>query len=219
MDAQFSLAKLYREVAKRDRRLKIFGAMNHRYKPTRVTIDEIIEFELVIGCALPEDYRQFLLEVGSGVGPYYGLWAFDNIRKELSSIYEDYRDEYDARARPCDPFELEESVFTAQPSKPEEGVFVDAPKNPGGFLPICHQGCEYLTVMVLSGALRGKVFETSAFASINSQWISATRPPGLVPRAEKTNALAKLSKCPSFSEWFLGWTENALRDLAVENRD
>ena len=213
MNPQISLAERYREVAKRDRRLKVFGASGHRYKPTKVSIDEIKEFELVMGCELPEGYRDFLLRVGSGVGRYYGLWSFDKVREELNSIYEDYRDEYDVRARPCDPFELEESAFTETRPQDEKGVFVDAPKNPGGFLPICHQGCEYLNVMVLSGALRGRVFGTSAFASTNAQWISAMRPPGIVSPPRKYAQLPKLPKCPTFSQWFLGWTENALRDL------
>jgi hypothetical protein len=216
MDSQISLAERYRELAKRDRKFEIFGAEKHKYRPKKVSVGEIKEFELVIGCGLPEDYREFLLRIGSGVGPYYGLWSFDNIREELNSIYEDYHDEYEVRARPCDPFELEESAFAPQASEPKKAVFVDAPKNPGGFLPICHQGCEYLTVMVLSGTLRGKVFETSAFASINSQWLSATRPPGIVP-LPKENAvgLRKLPQCPSFSEWFVGWTERALCDLRM----
>jgi hypothetical protein len=214
MDLQISLAERYREVAKRDRKLEIFGAEKHKYRPKKVSVDEIKEFELVIGCDLPEDYRELLLRVGSGVGPYYGLWSFDNIREELNSIYEDYYDEYKVRARPCDPFELEESAFAPKASEPKTAVFADAPKNPGGFLPICHQGCEYLTVMVLSGTLRGTVFETSAFASTNSQWLSATRPPGIVSRPrEKLVGLRKLPVCPSFSDWFAGWTERALCDL------
>jgi hypothetical protein len=215
MDSQISLAKIYREVAKRDRKLEVFGAEKHKYRPKKVSVDEIKEFELVIGCDLPGDYREFLLKIGSGVGPYYGLWSFDEIREELNSIYEDYEDEYNVRARPCDPFELEESAFkVGQSWELKKPVLVDAPKNPGGFLPICHQGCEYLTVMVLSGSLRGKVFETSAFASINSQWLSANRAPGIVPRPKAERCrLPKLPLCPSFSDWFVGWTQNAFRDL------
>src|SRR5215831_18331874 len=115
MSPQISLAERYREVAKRDRKFEIFGAEKHRYTAKKVSVGEIKEFELVIGCELPEDYRKFLLQVGSDVGPYYGLWSFDNIRKELNSIYEDYQDEYKVRARPCDLFELEESVFAVPP--------------------------------------------------------------------------------------------------------
>jgi hypothetical protein len=219
MDSQISLAERYREVAKRDRKFEIFGARKHKYRPKKVSAGEIKEFELVIGCDLPEDYRKFLLRIGTGVGPYYGLWSFDNIRKELNSIYEDYQDEYNVRARPCDSFELEESAFLSESSEGKKAILIDAPKNPGGFLPICHQGCEYLNVMVLSGVLRGKVFGTSAFASTNAQWISATRPPGIVSPPRKYAQLPKLPKCPTFSEWFAGWTDNALRDLAMEGRD
>lgn len=219
MGAEISLAERYKEVAKRDKKFQIFGA-GHKYRPKAVSVDEIKEFELVIGCDLPEDYRQFLLEVGSGVGPYYGLWPFDEIRQELNLIYEDYEEEYNVRARTCDPFELEESAFAqGQSWELKNAVTVDAPKNPGGFLPICSQGCEYLTVMVVSGALRGKVFETSAFASIHSEWLSATRPPGIVPSPKKDRQLPELPKCPTFSEWFVGWTENALLDLEDGNRD
>jgi hypothetical protein len=210
MDSQISLAERYREVAKRDQKFEIFGAEKYKYRPKKVSVDEIKEFELVIGCDLPEDYRQFLLDVGAGVGPYYGLWSFDEIREELNSIYDDYQDEYNVRARPCDPFELEETMFSTRISLKDDSKFMDAPRNPGGFLPICHQGCEYLTVLVTSGALRGWVFETSAFASIHSQWMTAKRPPGIVPRPETARPLPN---DPSFSRWFRAWTENALNDL------
>ena len=217
MDSQISLAERYKEVAKRDKKLKIFGAEKHKYRPQKVSIHEIKEFEMVIGCGLPEDYRQFLLEVGSGVGPYYGLWSFDKIREELNSIYEDYQDEYKVRARPCDPFELEESAFAVPPF--EGGpAFADGPKTSGGFLPICHQGSEYLSVMVVTGVFCGKIFETSAFASTNAQWKSAEAPPGIAGHPQSLSALPKLPRYPSFSEWFAGWTENALRDLDREGR-
>jgi len=219
MDSEISLADRYRKVAKRDPEFRVFGAEKHHYKPMKVSDNEIKEFELVIGCELPEDYRQFLLDVGTGVGPYYGLWSFDNIRKELNSIYEDYRDEYNVRARPCDPFELEETAFLTESSDNKKAILVDAPKGPGGFLPICHEGCEYLTVMVVSGALRGRVFGTCAFASTDSQWISAPRPSGIVSPPRKYAQLPKLPNCPTFTEWFVGWTENALRDLDREGRD
>lgn len=204
MDAQISLAERYWEVAMRDRKLRVFGASKHKYKPTRVSFHQIKEFEFVIGCELPEDYRQYLLQIGSGVGPCYGLWSFENIRQELSSIYEDYRDEYGVRARPCDAFELDESAFAREPLPGAKGIFVDAPKNPGGLLPICHQGCEYLNVMVLSGTLRGRIFGTSAFASTNAQWISGTRPPGIVTPPRKYAQLPKLPRCPTFTEWSPG---------------
>ena len=218
MGAEISLAERYKEVAKRDRKFKVFGAEKHKYRHKKVSVDEIKEFELVIGCDLPEDYRQFLLDVGTGVGPYYGLWSFDEIREELNSIYEDYQDEYNVRARPCDPFELEESMFSTRISLKDDSEMMDAPRNPGGFLPICHQGCEYLSVLVMSGMLRGQIFETSAFASIHSQWMTAKRPPGIVPRPKTARPLPTFSHDPSFSRWFRAWTENALNDLNAENR-
>jgi SMI1 / KNR4 family (SUKH-1) len=128
MGAEISLAERYRELAKRDRRFEIFGADKHRYKSTKVSEGEIKEFELVIGCELPDDYRQFLLDVGAGVGPYYGLWSFDEIREELNSIYEDYQDEYNVRARPCDPFELEESMFSTRISLKDDSELMDPPE-------------------------------------------------------------------------------------------
>lgn len=217
MGAEISLAERYKEVAKHDRKLRIFGAEKHKYQPKKVCVDETKEFELVIGCDLPEDYRQFLLEVGSGVGPYYGLLSFDEIREELNSIYEDYQDEYNVRARPCDPFELEESAFAVPPFQGGP-AFADGPKSPGGFLPICHQGCEYVSVMVLTGPFRGKIFETCGFASTDSQWKSAEPPPGIAGRSKSLSELPELPRYPSFSEWFVGWTENALNDLNAENR-
>jgi hypothetical protein len=76
------------EIAKRpasDQVFGVFGAGNwgHRFELTRHSLDEIALLEKQLGVHLPEDYRQVLVETGSGAGPYYGLFAPGKILAEI----------------------------------------------------------------------------------------------------------------------------------------
>ncbi len=70
-----SIRSRLQELARRDAGYGLFGASTHRYELfPPLTEDKVRSFELLHGVRLPEDYREFLLRVGSGgAGPYYGL--------------------------------------------------------------------------------------------------------------------------------------------------
>jgi hypothetical protein len=65
------LARLDRRHAGRRRR--VFGADQHGYRSSPVSLADVQDLEEYAGTALPDDFRQFLLNVGSGAGPYYGI--------------------------------------------------------------------------------------------------------------------------------------------------
>src|ERR1044072_5426568 len=59
-----------------DAALELFGASTHRYEfNAALTPGEVAAFEASQSLRLPEDYRDFLLNVGNGgAGPCYGIY-------------------------------------------------------------------------------------------------------------------------------------------------
>jgi len=60
-------------LRERDRTCALGAAPWHRYESIRVTADDVRVAEARLGYSLPDQYRDWLLEVGYGVGPDFGL--------------------------------------------------------------------------------------------------------------------------------------------------
>lgn len=198
-----------------DSQFRVFGADKHRYAFRPVPEDEILKFETWCGCPLPGDYRDFIARIGVGAGPAYGLWSFAEIQKEWGYIAEDHLAEFGKEGGPSAPFGLEAEILRARESPDGAKEVWKAPETPGGFIPICHLGCEFLNVMAITGASAGTVLHTTAFATFNSEWCCARRPRGIVrvrmpdgpPPPEPFPAV------PYFADWITGWLDSCFWDL------
>jgi hypothetical protein len=211
-----------RELTALDVGKRVFGAClgvegwGHGYRSRQVSESDLAAFESWCGCQLPASYRQYLLEVGMGPGPYYGLMPFHLIREELSIIYDDYVQETGAHEKPGGEFALERELTSLKASDTEGRSDFDAPHSSGGFMPICYQGCEYVTVMVTSGSFAGRVFTTTDFANSWSTWSPARRPPGVGVSQRPRTVLPAFPAWPNFEEWVNGWLEQCLADLRAD---
>jgi SMI1 / KNR4 family (SUKH-1) len=119
-----------RDLSSSDLRRLRFGANRHRYHQ-RAPISEarLIALEATAGISLPEDYRDYLLEMGDGgVGPYYGLVPFDQPAQQ----------------------DLASGRFTP-PTQEHEGPWY-------GTVLLCHLGCGYLVYLVVEGQHKGEVW-------------------------------------------------------------
>ena len=190
-------------LSKLDARRSCFGSPSHRFQLRPVTLAEVRAFEEFCGINLPEDYRDYLLEVGFGAGPYHGLLNFGRIREELQMIYETYDEEYGGHQLPANEFGLESAIDEAL----ERGLPLQfrAPISSGGFIPFCEQGCEFLTVLVTTGKFRGRVFDTTDFAIYGSLWSAAKSPPGVVTKGQGSAVDDKMPILPTFTEWAEAW--------------
>lgn len=85
-----------RQLATLDATQRVFGARGknkgwgHNYSSQLLSEAEVVDFEQWCGCKLPDSYREYLLTVGVGAGPFYGLMPLDKIKEELGYIYESY---------------------------------------------------------------------------------------------------------------------------------
>jgi hypothetical protein len=114
---------------------QVFGAEKHRYQlGPCLTETEVRAFEAKHQVKLPDDYREFLLEMGNGgAGPGHGLNALDHV--------------IDWEYGPLNsPFRVETC-----------GSPVDKPAS--GMLVLGDKGCGYTNVLVVTGDSRGMVWE------------------------------------------------------------
>jgi hypothetical protein len=209
-----TLAKRIHELSVRDGTRRVFGARSHNYVGTKIASADIEAFEARYGCPLPVDYRCFLTEIGTGVGPYYGILTLSKVSEELQMIAEDYQEAKAAPAIPGDPFTLEQRVVELRALGTLDFPNLPCPVTAGGFFPVCHCGCEFMTVLIVSGKCTGLVMDTTNFASTPSQWFPAKCPPGVVEYGRKRTPIAGFPNWPTFSEWIDGWLRQSTEDLS-----
>jgi hypothetical protein len=108
--------------------------------------DEVVAFETRQGVRLPEGYRQFLIQAGNGgAGPYYGLTPLEPPQ--------DTRQPESGLAQPC-PLHPEMSrthTWVADLGCSEEDECYR------GAMVIGTHGCNYDSLLVISGPARGRV--------------------------------------------------------------
>lgn len=101
-----SLREQMAELRRRDPSRKVFGASKHQYRSTPVSLDEVERLESALGVPLPPDYRRFLLDVGYGAGPYYGVWSLAESQAEIQSLAKEYEAEEGKPIHPAASFPL-----------------------------------------------------------------------------------------------------------------
>ena len=145
-----SIRARLQELLRLDPDFELFGADSHRYQlAPPLPEEEIRAFETLHGIQLPEDYRAFLLQIGSsGAGPFYGLKPLgdaehlDEPSVDVFSSSFPLREWFDLRS----PHNLSDAqVFSNR--------WV------GGTLCLSHVGCGMFDLLVVSGDERGHIWE------------------------------------------------------------
>ncbi len=191
----------FSKLRKLDRKFQVFGSSQHQYRSTPLLLNALEDFERSIGVILPTGYREFLLQIGFGCGPYYGVWSPTEVLTEVESLF---FEEGENCAFLSDPFPLKEVTTEIQKH--------DWPS--GGCIPIGHQGCTFWSVLVLEGAFRGRVWDVACYVGIDGEWLPARRPTGRIDfKNSAPKELPSLTEPPEFVEWVDGWVTRCLVDL------
>ncbi len=196
------------ELRRMDRHHEVFGSKTHYYRSQAVALQDVVSFERSIGIRLPPDYRDFLIHIGYGAGPYYGIWS---PQKSLEEIRYFYQGALEIRGPLVDVYPLASAVgffvqrITATTNWPCVGC-----------IPICPMGCEYCAVLAWDGESDGRVWNTDCSGG-DCDWVRpAGRPPGIIMGGSSHPPLPSLSTSPTFLEWFNGWLESCLADLSEQ---
>ncbi|MEM7103375.1 MAG: SMI1/KNR4 family protein [Bacteroidota bacterium] len=153
--------------------IQVFGASSHRYilnPPVDETV--VTAFEHHFGITLPECYRSFVTQIGSGgigymnsgAGPFYGIFPFG---KHLDFFGPDPKLSLRLPVKIFPGMAKEEweelvQIIYADEEVPDD-VYEKAELNMhGGLLTIGSQGCTYYHALLLNGQHKGKVVNLDA---------------------------------------------------------
>ncbi|WP_152396601.1 SMI1/KNR4 family protein [Paenibacillus guangzhouensis] len=137
-------------AAQADPTYNVFGSRAHRYQLNEpLSLAEVEQFEREHGITLPEDYVDFMTEIGNGgAGPYYGIHPLGAKQAiELDLI---------GQPSPLKP-RNEWSGTGWSEDKLVDDAMDDEEEEYPGLLNIGEQGCSYETMLVITGEYRGKV--------------------------------------------------------------
>lgn len=211
-----SIRSRIQALARKDKRRNVFGAGAHDYKLNEpLDAKEIESFEGRHQISLPDDYRNFITQVGNGgAGPAYGLFPFG--QQDDSCGFRSWEDG-DLIGEVGKPFPHEQawnvdaSFWDGEPN-PSEGVSEEEedrlweqwdevmeehywnPSLVDGAIPICHIGCALRVWLVVNGAQRGYVWED--FRADHG---------GLQPLTDSAGDQL------TFTAWYLKWLDEAER--------
>ena len=174
--SEFNTSRIARALRRlKNAKLDVFGSEGHglRLNPT-LSEGDVVAFERKHGVVLPQDYRQFLTEVGNGGdGPFNEVFALgqmddnfgykfwqegDGFVGDLSEPFPFEEEWNDLPAMPdSDLAESNEAEYDRQMEAFERVYWNGAVIN--GAIPICHQGCALRVLLVVTGSQAGFLWD------------------------------------------------------------
>jgi hypothetical protein len=216
-----------------DRELQVFGAKKHKYQSYPVSSEELERLEGELGVRLPEDYRHFLLVIGYGAGPYYGLASPDEILTEISANNDMCKGRFPVPGQPF-PFtnEQAEECWRIMGEHREAAYLTEFPTD--GCIPICFEGCTFWTYLVTAGDLKGSLWSHNEEVYYENEegpymdvWNLAPEPPCILRLHMDRNNFKPfvpvwepaLSPFPTFLDWYCAWIDRCFLDLEELKQD
>jgi hypothetical protein len=186
---------------------KVFGASKHNYTNYPVPKTEIQKFEQKYNINLPNNYKQFLIEIGYGAGPNYGLYSLEEIEAELMSLKE-IEDEENIKLSPSNPFPFTETDIINLNTRIKNGEsdansslpYLESYYPLDGCIPISHQGCTYWDCLVVTGELKGTIWNVACSVGYTGYWSPTNK------MIDTDTDLITL-KSVIFQEWYLQWLD------------
>lgn len=177
-----------------DHECKEFGADSHKYQLNPpLSIEKAKLLQEKAGCKFPQDYIDFITQIGNGgtgsyggAGPYYGLYAFDEVidRNGIKNC-----------ALPCllspdmDVEEWKALCRVSDDCSDEEfDIICDRVHQGTLYLGTC--GCEYDLLLVVNGDYEGRILYTS-------HWVDSDTP-------------YTFSYETSFTQWYERWLDEVI---------
>ena len=173
-----------------DPELKVFGASKHKYQfDLRASMADVRAFEQKHGLKLPENYVRVLTELGSGAGPYYGLYPLSKLGNDYS---EHIGSDVTFLAASLTPKIWKQVILGLDKIDDDEQYDEIMRKVVANAVAIGTQGCTYDTILMCGGSENGKI--------INIDWnMDEEYPPHFTHM--------------TFEDWYLGF----FKEVAAKN--
>jgi len=163
MDRISSLTRDLERLRRLDRDLVVFGASGHKYEARPWSLGKVKGFETQIKVDLPSELQEWLLRVGEGPGPLYGLkpFSFDRTGANAAGEFEEF---LDIRADTVQ--KMLDHALAERPNKYGRlriPMTLSTRKFLGGDGLLClgDAGCSFTFETPLDGDFRGKIFYTT----------------------------------------------------------
>ena len=141
-----------------DKKFKVFGSSSHKYNIGNPMNSNKIElFETKYNITLPECYKSFITHIGSGAGPFYGIWDLDKGINRL--LYN--AEKYLSIENRCMSYSYEEWEKLEEDDINDEEYEKLSNELFAGILPIGTTGCTGIIGLILVGKDKGKIAHLS----------------------------------------------------------
>ncbi|MDQ8755680.1 SMI1/KNR4 family protein [Sphingosinicella sp. LHD-64] len=214
------LEKLER-LRRLDRRRDYFGAggrAGHGYEIVPVDPGAVTAREAALGYSFPAEYRDWLLQVGCGAGPGYGLMPLDDAGPV------DWHDA-NPRAHGGDVARVEDitlaHVAAIHPKRSDVPDYQYASyahisaDSVDHFLAVSDVGCGGYAGMIVAGPLRGKVFTTSCEVAEPRTALCALWPEGVYVRtSNRREVIIEPGNLFGFFDWYEDWLDRGIKDYS-----
>jgi hypothetical protein len=207
-----------------DRERKIFGSQGHNYQLNPPVPEALIDaFEDRHRLRLPEDYRYFMTQIGSGgAGPFWGGFPFgmQDRGHEFGPLEDGFLGDLSAVFPHDGPWNLPESFWEKRSQIPPDAtpeeqhrIYEECDRLDGehywnpqlmrGAIPICHRGCALRQWLVVQGPLKGTIWDDDR-----------------VDRKGVRPLLDEQSGRVTFAAWYVSWLDQASAEAsAMRKRD
>ncbi len=181
-----------------DRNLQIFGAVSHKYQSEKISQTELETFEIENKIKLPSEFKDFLVHIGTGAGPDYGIYTLSQMTKEFEE-WAGCLDESSKLSNQCDLKNNDAlELIQRKQNNPSEFHYRRL-RNANGILPIQTEGCTYYCCIILNGEQHGKIWST------DSNEFDAL-PAGIVVEF-------------GFLDWYENWVDQCISKLGTQIKD
>ncbi len=211
------LKRKLERVSVLDLNLEVFGADQHKYKSHPLSNAELERLEGELGVNLPADYRQFLLEIGYGAGPYCGLFSPTEILSELNTKHFDWQARLPDPSRPF-PFNREDAEENFRIMAAFRNATFRAEWPTDGCIQLCEEGDGYGTFLVTAGELIGSLWSHGTDdweddAPSLESWNLPDSPPATLHKYAFGVRQPVLSTNLTFLQWYKVWLDLCLLHL------
>ncbi len=170
LDKKLSAVKImWHNYAAWDKDKAVFGAFMHNYQLNeRVSENTILEYEKNYNFSLPIEYRQYLKQVSNGgVGPFYGMYSFENSVITLNSGSKDegnfvvhlhQHPNHYSKPFPITDDQVNAYLLNRVKNRDTQAQPIKLDKNAGGYLFLAEYGCGGYYIMPLNGNGAGEVW-------------------------------------------------------------
>ena len=202
------------KLRKLDNTFEVFGASTHEYRfNPYIPIGQLNLFEQKYKITLPQDYKAFISQIGNGgAGPYYGIYPLqsdlggNNPKNKFDFLKYDFPH--------TEKWNFSDKIFQkiddlVENEENEISNFFDlvymkeyySEELTNGSLYLADYGCALRYILIISGKEKGNVwFDQRADRK------------GINPVLDQDGNKV------SFSDWYISWLDNSIRQLKKSNK-